>query len=657
MLVASATAARAMPGTIKVSTDRLRAEPGTRVEVTVEGSDGQGTPDAVVLRPGGVAIPLALTAAGSRWRADVLIERDALAGLHVVHVWSGPPRAPRAVGKAVIVVRPLVLDFAVPSYLDAADVTGDLDGYLRDFQAAGGNMLVAHNLVVPDGAYYPSDVARRRGGPDLVELILDRADRAGLAVLLSVSWDRTRTAPYSARFAEVTALIDELYGRYAHHPSMVGFYSWQEGSGTYYAGFVRAFSDHVKARNATLVTACAPHIDDPLLAGYLSVVESLDVIIYQSGTMASYRPDNRKKYPIRRVRDFCSLGAGAARLQRKIALSHVEMFGYLETRTSEAIVTTTPGNITRQILSAATVPDADGISLFTYVAHIHAERKRHAEVERSRTAVREALRTFRLLSTDVSAAPNPLAVYIPYSDWVIERWTTSFLPAFDAFRLLGVPVDVLPWAPRLDESILPYYPIQMNEGVLNRLLAERVVLVLPDVSGLQQTDSDLIDAFVKAGGVIVLFGPQLPMGRTFDRRALIGADELPGPSWRAVSATVLARSGGNRAAAWENRYGRGRVYVVARDALSAARQSPRLVRDVLDRALAAAGHPKTLTIDGTTIDTDVAVRRDGGRVRAAIVNLGREAIDVVVRDGDARLPHRVAAGAARVIELGKRPAR
>ena len=41
----------------------------------------------------------------------------------------------------------------------------------------------------------------------------------------------------------------------------------------------------------------------------------------------------------------------------------------------------------------------------------------------------------------------------------------------------------------------------MNPSVLERLLSTRRVLVLPDISGFQQTDSDLIDAFVKRGGV------------------------------------------------------------------------------------------------------------------------------------------------------------
>ena len=113
---------------------------------------------------------------------------------------------------------------------------------------------------------------------------------------------------------QIKAIAAELYELYKHHPSLVGFYSYQEGSGTYYVPYVQEFSQYIKSLNPNLLTACAPHVDDPLLAGYLSTVSELDIIIYQAGVMASYRTDNRKMYPFRRVKDFCALGAGAQAL-------------------------------------------------------------------------------------------------------------------------------------------------------------------------------------------------------------------------------------------------------------------------------------------------------------------------------------------------------
>ncbi|MDQ3688090.1 MAG: DUF4434 domain-containing protein, partial [Acidobacteriota bacterium] len=332
---------------------------------------------------------------------------------------------------------------------------------------------------------------------DIIELVLSRADRDGLAVLLSVSWDMTKNSHYKDRMGEIKAIMDEMYALYQHHPSLAGFYSYQEGSGTYYAPYIREFSAHVKSLGAHLLSACAPHIDDPLLAGYLSTVEELDIIIYQAGVMASYRPDNRKEYPHRRVRDFCALGAGAKRLQNKISIPHVELFGYLEKRQSPDFVAAGYEDIYRQILSAATVTDADGISLFSYHAHIYAPLDEFSQIRRSRAAVADGLEAFDLITSTVSREPNPLAFYFPYSDWIIERWPNYFLPALDAFRALGIPVDLLPYAPPLEESYYPYYPIHMNEDVLKRLLKERTTLVLPNVSGFQQTDSDLVKAFVE----------------------------------------------------------------------------------------------------------------------------------------------------------------
>ena len=129
-------------------------------------------------------------------------------------------------------------------------------------------------------------------------------------------------------------------------------------------------------------------MDDPLLAGYLSTVEELDMLFYQTGVMASYRTDNRKKYPFRRVKDFCSLAAGAKRLQNKISINHVELFGYLENRLTPNTAATSYENIYRQILSAATVTDADGISFFTYQAHVYVPMKQLEEVKEPRRRLR-----------------------------------------------------------------------------------------------------------------------------------------------------------------------------------------------------------------------------------------------------------------------------
>jgi len=460
----------------------------------------------------------------------------------------------------------------------------------------------------------------------------------------------TKQSPFKDRMKEIKAISAELFSLYKHHPSLAGFYSYQEGSGTYYVPFVREFSQHIKSLNPNLLTACAPHIDDPLLAGYLSTVDELDIIMYQAGVMASYRTDNRKIYPFRRVKDFCALGAGARRLQNKISINHVELFGYLENRLTPDTTATSYNNIRQQILSAATVTGADGISFFTYQAHVYETAKKLTQVERSRAAVAEGVKAFDLIREKVSHQPNFFAVYFPYSDWIIERWPNFFLPALDGFRVLGEPVDVLPYAPPIDESVYPYYPFHKNEDVLARLLREKVALVLPNVSGFQQTDSDLIKAFVEQGGVVVAFGPQIPMGRSYDRSELFGIEEdsgarshsevivesvlgprtkhadrfnvkvEPGVVWKLKSSKAIAKFEDGSPAVVVNKFGKGTAIAVIPDAMNAAQNMAQLTREVLDYARSLRGQASLVDIIGANEKSDLAVAETTRGFRVAFVN-------------------------------------
>lgn len=656
----------------RVSVSRSKVQRGETVEVRIqlkrERESATSPVRAVLLRPtiGVENLPLqAVAGQPGVYRAEIKTTENAPAGLYVVHAWTGEMANPSAVGKATFLLGRVVTDFFVANYVEEKRPADDVEKYLQDFRRLGGNFLIAHNLITATKAYYPSKISRtdvaRGSENDIVELVLNRADAEGVAVLLSVSWDMTRQSHFKERMGEIKAITKELYALYRHHPSLAGFYSYQEGSGTYYVPYVREFSAHVKSLDANLLTACAPHVDDPLLAGYLSAVEELDVIIYQAGVMASYRTDNRKKYPLRRVKDFCALGAGAKRLQNKIAIPHVELFGYLENRPSPNIIAASYENIYGQILSAATVTEADGISLFSYHAHIHVPLKKYAQVGRSRQAVVDGLKAFDLIASQISRAPNSLAVYFPYSDWIIERWPNYFLPALDAFRVLGIPIDVLPYAPPLEESVYPYYPFHMNKDVLARLLKERTILVLPNVSGFQQTDSDLIKAFVEQGGVIIAFGPQMPMGRSYERRELFGGDEtgelrthtvvvvkdavgdrvktgsrfaLSGirlPAWTTNNARVIATFEDGTAAITVNKYGKGMVVAVLPDAWTAAQASPELVRDTIEYAMSSAGAAPLVDIVGTNEKTELAVGRTPEGFRLAVINHNSGEMEVLLK--------------------------
>jgi hypothetical protein len=642
VLFGLATLANSQTPTISATADRSKIAKGDKVEITIKSSDRKPV-QAVLLKPTLGTVPLELHADQSGvYRTAVNTDEKSPGGLYVIHAWTGPRERPTAVGKASFRVGNIVADYLVANYIDKQDPADDLDKYLRDFRSIGGNFLVAHNLITADGAYYPSRIAKTHFPGDTVELILEHADREGIPVLLSVSWDMTRDSPYGARMDEIKSIASELYRLYRHHPSLAGFYSYQEGSGTYFAAYVREFSEFIKSLDRGLLTACAPHIDDPLLAGYLSVIDDLDMMIYQSAVMASYRPDNRKKYPPRRVRDFSGLGAGAKRVQTKIVLTHVELFAYMEKRLRPEILTASYEDIYNQILSAASVSDTDGIALFTYQVHIYDQGKKFKEVERSRKAVADALNAYQTITSKITDKPNALALYVPYSDFIVERWTNYFLPALDAFRTLGVPIDILPYAPREDEGIYPYYPIHMNPAVLERLLAEHSVLVLANVSGFQQTDSDLIKAFVERGGVVVAFGPQIPMGRSYERRELFGGDELPGaihtsitvqkpagsrslsgrsfrfprmslPSWEGNENNIFARYENGSGAVIVNKFGKGTVISILPEAGLAVKYFPELVRDALDKALSASDNKMLVDVIGANENVETAIRytKDG----------------------------------------------
>jgi len=650
-----------------VSVSSSRVEPGETVEIRVRHLKGDPV-RAALLTPTVGAQPLSLEPVASQpglLRGEMVLRNNAPEGMYVVHAWTGSQANPTSVGKGTFLLGRLVNDFFVAPYVDKDKPAQDIDAYLEEFRRIGGNFLIAHNLITPTKAYYPSTIGKTDvvagSDNDLVELILARADKAGIAVLLSVSWDMTKQSHFKDRMQEIKAIAKELYDLYKHHPSLAGFYSYQEGSGTYFVPFIREFSQYIKSLDPHLLTACAPHVDDPLLAGYLSTVPELDVIIYQAGVMASFRPDNRKQYPFRRVKDFCALGAGAKRLQNKIAINHVELFGYLENRLNPQTTATTYGNIYSQILSAATVTNADGISFFTYHAHVFDASKKQTQVERSRTAVVDGVKAFNLITSKISSNSNRLTVYFPYSDWIIERWPNYFLPALDAFRVLGIPVDVLPYAPPLEESIYPYYPFHMNQDVLARLLKEQTVLVLPNISGFQQTDSDLIKAFVEQGGVVIAFGPQIPMGRSYERLELFGMDELKGnathtsitvkdgigarvktgkrfdlgqlqlPSWTAKSARVIAAFEDGSPAITTSKYGKGMLLTILPDALTAAQKIPELVRDVLDHALSVHGHSLLVDVVGTGESADIAVEKTATGFRVAVVNHTNMETEVVLR--------------------------
>ncbi len=526
------------PLSVDVRVDKTRPKAGQTLAVSVVVSSAKPLRGLKVA--GSVFVPargpvsLDLQPAGeagrdeARFQGSVPLPPGSPDGLYALTVEAGRGDE-KAYGKASFLLGKVVADFLAVSVMPDEDLEQDIRGYYEEFRKLGGNLLIIHDFIT-DMAHYPSRVcskAAAAGSPDdKVTLALRLAEEYGLTSLLTAGWDMTRPMPYAECLASTKEVIGDLWEIYGPSPALAGFYSYQEGSGTYLAAQMREFAAAVKSYNPGLLTACAPYVDDALLAGYLSSIDDLDIVIYQGAVMASYRPDNRKCFPPRRTKDFTSLSAGATRARGKITISHVELFGYLEKQVA-GIYLASPQDIRSQILSAATSFGPDGISFFNYYYCIHLLGKKAPEVRASRQAVIDSMTAYDLIARTAAAGSSRIGLYVPYSDWWTDRWTNTILPALDSFRKLGLDPDVLPFVPPPGEEILPYYPLHLNPEQLAFLKDSAYVLVLADIGGLQNTDSFLIEKYIAEGGTVVFFGPRVPYTRAYDRDQVCGGRENP----------------------------------------------------------------------------------------------------------------------------------
>jgi hypothetical protein len=667
---ASSAAAEPVPLSVEVTLDTRRPKPGESVKASVwvrDGTPGESVPSATLFVPGRGAAALSLQPSGREIRlfeAEIPIAAEAPPGIYVLTARVEGPNS-RAVGKASFLVGKVIGDFTIVSAIPESGGRADTDAYLARFRDAGGNFVILHDIINKK-AWYPSKVcglaASAGSEDDRLGPALDAADRLGLSCLITVVWDMTRRMPYAEYPASMKAVMTELWDLYGGHPSLAGFYDYQEGSGTYYAGHVREFADGVKALNKGLLAGCAPYLDDPLLAGYLAAIESLDVIIYQGAYEASWRPDNRKLFPVRRTRDFAALSAGAALQKGKISLSHVELFGYLEKRLAGKYLAA-PADAFDQIASAAACYGPDGLTTFTYHYNVHLMGKTVAEAAGLEAAVKRGFAAYRTLAPAIASDSSHIALYVPYSDWWAGLWAEAFEPALDAFRRMGIAADIVPFVPPKGEEILPFYPFHLNEEQLDFLLARRYVLVLPDVAGMQDTDSVLLKAFVERGGTAILFGPRIPYGDGFDRTALTGgveaparrhtrieirkplyvrvaraaaavAPKIPVSGWKPGAGQAAAVFEDGTAAVLVNEYGKGQVITIPMSASEFVSALPNFSRDIVDYALGRAGLKRPFDVAGAREDMDFAMSDDGDALRFAAANSGNRAAELVLAPGD-----------------------
>lgn len=648
---------------ISISVAPRKASLGDTVRITIETKEDVSVGASILVPDSGTFDLKLVHVKPSLYISNIVIGEQYPQGIYAVQVWMGNRKNPVAIRKAAFLYGKIIADFCSMGVFDSEHPGADMISYLNEIGGFRANFLIASGIITSNSVYCnlkvcnPENSSSRKCG--YLDSLLMYADEKGYSVMLPATWDMTAHIPYSERENNIKEITRELYVNYSRHPSFVGFYIEQEGSGIYYAPFVRDLCDYVKSIDSGLLTACAPYVDNPVLASYLSAIKSLDVIIYQGMVMASYRPDNRLKFPLRRVKDFCSLAVGAKQLQNKIALTHVETFGYEEASLKNLFLTGYD-NIYQQFLSAATVSDNDGIIMFDYSAIIYNTlRKYHeyrTELVQSRDAVFDGMKAFELIGR-ASKKPNQIAIYLPYTDWQGYRWACYYYDALDAFRIMGIPVDILPYAPPEDEAYPPYWPYHENSDVLNRLLKVKEVLVLPNISGLQETDSELIKHFLEEGGKIVAFGPEIPMGRTYDRTILFGIKktkktafhtEVVGetevkngtadnrlwkigrvgvPVWRDAGARVIARFEDGSPFITLNKYGKGEALSILIDAKAAAEKLPILVRQVLDMIV---GH-QFVDIIGTNQDCDIADSRTDSGFVVAVVNHNGSGREITLR--------------------------
>jgi hypothetical protein len=197
------------------------------------------------------------------------------------------------------------------------------------------------------------------------------------------------------------------------------------------------------------------------------------------------------------------------------------------------------------------------------------------------------------------------------------------------------------------------------------LLKDQKILILPDISGFKRTDSDWIKSFVEQGGVVIAFGPQIPMARasSYERKELFGVEEAepkvhssvfvkesPGnrvsagdkynipdirlPLWEPTGAKVIAEFEDGSPAVLINRYGKGTVATIVLDAKTAAKQFPELIRDVIDAAMATCHETRVVDVLGTNENVDIAITKTDIGFRVAVINHNTKMLEIRLKPID-----------------------
>jgi len=502
---------------VRIEAEPFRVNVGERVNANVVGA--QGKMRARLMRP--LCVPERLMPLEERALAFRVDPEDPK-GLYVLTTVVRTKSGRKLIAKRSFLSGSLTADFFCPDRMPKGNPAIYVPQYLQSFRALGGNLVIFHPSVGRDRPFYESGLTTKRVVPanDMLDMVLRECSRRGIAVLVSVCWDRTAEIAHEERMASLYKLAAEIYFRYGGYPAFCGFYLYQKGSNRAFVELVRQVASFLKRRiNPGLLFACSAYVDDPLVAGYLAQVEGLDIVVADSAVMSSFGGDEEVRFPVRRVADFTRMFATAARVCGKMVLGGVELSAPLALSKNRLC----PPSILRdQLLALAASIPLDGLVLSSYYADVFVRRGEEA-ASADEEVLQEALPAFWMVQ---SLLPQPpVALYIPYTTRRSGYLLRNALRCADELRRLGLYHTIAVFVPP-EREMLPFWiPAHPNREQAGYLRRHHPVLLLANIVRLEGADGEMVANFIAGGGVACFVGPHFAESEYFERATLIGAEE------------------------------------------------------------------------------------------------------------------------------------
>ncbi|RKY16543.1 MAG: hypothetical protein DRP63_05195 [Planctomycetota bacterium] len=349
---------------VRIEAERFRVDAGERVSANVVGAYGRIT--ARLMRP--LCVPERLMPVDERTIAFRVDPEDPK-GLYVLTAVVGTKSGQKLIAKRSFLSGAVLTDFFYADKMPAENPAIFVQRYLQSFRTLGGNLVIFHPSVGKERPFYESGLTTKRVVPasDILELVLRECSRRGIAVLVSVCWDRTTAMAHEERLASLCDLAAEIYFRYGSYPAFCGFYLYQKGSNRAFVELVRQAAAFLKQRiNPGLLLACSAYVDDPLVAGYLATVDELDIVVADTALMP-LSDEEQAYYPVRRVADFTRMFATAAKTCGKMVIGSVQLSAPPSLSKNRLCSTSV---VRDQLLALAASIPLDGVVLSSYCADV-----------------------------------------------------------------------------------------------------------------------------------------------------------------------------------------------------------------------------------------------------------------------------------------------